>query len=168
MNLRTAITAATTAAVLATGGVALAGASNSPTPSTSSPALSTVAASTPKAGTPAITRRRARHLRARVRKLVVGVVDKTIGIDRATLRHDVLSGKTIAQIATAHNVDPQDVVKALVTAATTKLEAAASKGLIKPERAQKIEAKLPARFTKLVDTWHPRRLRNHTAGAPVA
>jgi hypothetical protein len=168
MNLRTAITAATTAAVLATGGIALAGAADTPTSSTSSPAVPTAAPSTPKTATPAITRRRARHLRARARKLVVGVVDETIGIDRATLRHDLRAGKTIAEIATAHHVDPQDVVKALVTAATTKLDAAANAGVIKTTRAQKIEAKLPARFTKLVDTWHPRRVQNHAKDAPVA
>jgi len=84
----------------------------------------------------------------------------TIGIDRATLRSELSSGKTIAEIATAHNVDPSAVVNALVTGATTKLDAAANAGKITTERAQKIEAKLPARAEKFVNSWHPRRVRN--------
>jgi hypothetical protein len=93
------------------------------------------------------------------------VVTETIGIDRATLRAEVRSGKTIAEIATEHNVEPSAVVDALVTAATTKLEAAAAAGRITEERAHRIEAKLTARFTKLVNEWHPRKLRDAAAEA---
>ena len=93
------------------------------------------------------------------------VVTETIGIDRETLRRELRSGKTIGEIATANNVEPSAVVDALVTAATTKLEAAAAAGKITAERAHKIEAKLPDRLTKLVNEWHPRKLRNAAAEA---
>lgn len=160
MKLRTAIATATTTALLSTAGVAIAGASTS----TSAPSSSTVAASTatPKAAAaakPAHAHRRARR-HHRVRVFIRKIVLDTIGIDRPTLRSELRSGKTIGEIATHQRVEPSAVVNALVTGATTKLDAAASAGKITTERAQKIEAKLPARFTKLVNSWHPRRVRN--------
>ena len=163
MKLRTLITTATTAALLSTAGVAIAGAAGSTSSGTASTTTSTAAASTatPKADAakPAHSHRRARR-HHRVRVFVRKVVTDTIGIDRETLRSELRSGKTIGEIATAHNVEPSAVINALVTGATTKLDAAASAGKITTERAQKIEAKLPARADKLVNSWHPRRVRN--------
>jgi hypothetical protein len=161
MKLRTAIATATTAAVLATSGVALAGATagSSSAPSTPPSAAATAAA---RPTHPAL-----RHCaRLRIRRLLrgaAGVVTKTIGIDRPTLRHELRNGKTIAEIANDHNVDPQTVVDALVAAATKRLDAAVAAGRITPERASKIEQRLPDRITKLVNTWHPRRVRPDTA-----
>ena len=166
MKLRTVIITATTAAVLATSGVALAGATGTSTPTSPTPAAATNATTgdgaSPKASTPAT--RRHRHRRLRVRALVRKVVIETIGIDRATLRRELRRGQTIAEIATANHVDPKTVVDALVAAATAKLDAAASAGRITTERAQAIEARLPARVTKFVNTWHPRRFRNAAPG----
>jgi hypothetical protein len=161
MKLRTAIATATTAAVLATSGVAIAGAagnSGPTTPPSSAPATSPAPPATPAAVRPAALRARVR-LRALIRRGAVAVITKTIGIDRATLRQDVLAGQTIAQIATANNVSPQTVIDALVTAATNKLNAAAQAGKIKPARVAKIEQQLPARVEKLVNTWHPKRAK---------
>ena len=159
MKLRTVITTATTATLLSTAGVAIAGASGSASGSSPSATASTAAPKAANAAHPAHAHRRAR-LRHRARVFVRKVVLETIGIDRPTLRSELRSGKTIGEIATAHGVAPSAVIDALVTGATTKLDAAASAGKITTERAQKIEAKLPARFTKLVNTWHPRRVRN--------
>lgn len=156
MKLRTAIATATTAAILATSGVALAGAAVNP-----SSAPSTVqrpASATPAASRPAVRAARVR-LRALIRNGAIAIVTKTIGIDRKTLRQDLLAGQTIAQIATANNVDPQTVINALVAAATTKLNAAVQAGKIKAVRATKIEQKLPVRVAKLVNTWLPKRAR---------
>jgi hypothetical protein len=158
MNLRTALITVTTAAVLSTAGVAIAGAASSSGPSPSVTASTTTSA-VDNTAQPASAHRRARR-HHRVRVFVRKVVLETIGIDRRTLRTELRSGKTIGEIATAHNVEPSAVIDALVTGATTKLDAAASAGKITTERAQKIEARLPARFTKLVNSWHPRRLRN--------
>jgi hypothetical protein len=167
MKLRTVITTVTTAAVLSTAGVAIAGAASSSAPTSAPTAVTSAGA---KAEKPAVADRGARHHRRhrhhrRLRALVRKVVTDTIGIDRKTLRRELRSGKTIGEIAGAHNVEPTVVVNALVTAATTKLDAAASAGKITTDRAHKIEARLPDRFTKLVDSWHPRRLRNATAEA---
>ena len=160
MKLRTVITTATTAAVLSTAGVALAGASTSSSTASTKPTPSAATATAaPTNSTHPVARRRARrHLRARV--FVRKVVLETVGIDRRTLRTELRSGKTIGEIATANNVEPSAVVSALVTAANTKLDAAGTAHKITAERAHKIEARLPARFTKLVSSWHPRRLRN--------
>ncbi len=162
MKLRTAIATATTAAVLATSGVALAGAtsgSSSPSPS-DQPAASTVAAN---AKAHPVLRHRARlHLR-RLLRGAGGVVTKTIGIDRPTLRKDLRSGQTIAEIAKANNVDPQNVIDALVQAATTRINTAVTNGRLSSDRAAKIEQRLPDRIARLVDNWHPRRVRQGTA-----
>lgn len=158
MKLRTAIATATTAALLSTAGVAIAGAATS---SSSSTTAATGAASTaaPKAKAAHAAHRKARR-HHRVRVFIRKVVLDTIGIDRKTLRSELRSGKTIGEIASAHNVEPTAVVDALVSAVTAKLDAAVSAGKIKAERAEKIEARLPARFTKLVNEWHPRSVRN--------
>src|SRR5437773_703392 len=161
MKLPPAIATATTAAVLATSGIALAGATtgSSSSPSPNAPVAATAAAND--------THPFLRHCgRARLRRLLrgaAGVVTNTIGIDRPTLRQELRSGKTIADIANEHDVDPQTVVDALVTAATKRLDAAVTAGRITSERASKIEQRLPDRIIKLVNTWHPKRFRPDTA-----
>jgi hypothetical protein len=162
MKLRTAIATATTAAVLATSGVALAGATTGSGAASSSdhPAASTVAAEA--RAHPALRHR----ARVRIRRLLrgaAGVVTKTIGIDRPTLRQDLRNGQTIAQVATANNVDPQTVIDALVQAADRRIDTAVANGRLTPERAAKIKDRLPDRITHLVNNWHPRRVRQGTA-----
>jgi hypothetical protein len=161
MKLRTAIATATTAAVLATSGVALAGATTgSGSSSSDHPAAATVAADA--RAHPALRHR----ARVRIRRLLrgaAGVVTKTIGIDRPTLRQDLRNGQTIAQIATANNVDPQTVIDALVQAADKRIDTAVANGRLTPERAAKIKDRLPDRITNLVNNWHPRRVRQGTA-----
>lgn len=163
MKLRTVIATAATAAVLASSGVAIAGATTS-TDSHSAPAAqSAPAPAATSAATPAVARRwkvRRLRLRALIRG-AGGVVTKTIGIDRKTLREGLRSGMTIAEIATAHNVSPQTVIDALVAAADKKLDAAVAAGKIRAARAARIEARLPARITGLVNTWHPKRAGTH-------
>src|SRR3954452_14298961 len=139
MKLRTIIATAATAAVLASSGVALAGAATS-TDSPTTPTAKSAPAATPAA--------RARHLRMRrhLRRLAkgaAGVVTKAIGIGRKTLRQELRSGKTIAQIATDHNVSPQTVIDALVAAVDKRIDAAVAAGKVAPKRAERIEARLP-------------------------
>jgi hypothetical protein len=161
MKLRTAIATATTAAVLATSGVALAGAAGNTSSSAPTTTVSTPTAA-PAAVAPKLPRAARVRIRALIRKGAVAVITQTIGIDRKTFRTDLLAGQTIAQIATANNVDPQTVITALVTAATTKLNAAVTAGKIKAARAAKIEAKLPAKVAQLVNAWHPKRATTTT------
>ncbi len=103
-------------------------------------------------------------LRKEIRRGAGAVIAKTIGITRADLRQELLAGKTIATIATEHGVQPQAVVDALDTAATTKIDAAQAAGKISAARATKLKARLTTAIPKLVDSWHPRR----AAGAATA
>ncbi len=158
MKLRTVIATATTAAILATSGVALAGATTGTTEApTAKSSVSTAAAD--RRAAPGV---KARRLRVRhVLKNARGIVCKTIGIDRRTLRKGLRDGLTIAQIAEAHNVAPQTVIDALEAAAHKKLDAALASGRITEARAAKIEQRISTRITKLVNSWHPKRLRDH-------
>ena len=160
MKLRTIIATATTAAVLSTGGVALAGATTGGGSSPSDhPAAATVAVASRRHP---VLRHRARHHLRRVLHRACGIVAETVGIDRKELRTELRSGKTIAEIATAHGVDPQTVVDALVDAANQRVDRAAANGRITAERAAKIKERLPERITRLVNEWIPRRVRAGT------
>lgn len=64
-------------------------------------------------------------------------VAEAIGISVEDLRAALADGSSIADIATANGVDPDDVVEALVAEATARLE--------------EIEAALPERMTDLVE-----------------
>jgi cobalamin-dependent methionine synthase I len=102
-----------------------------------------------------------RHQRVRH---AVELAAQTIGIDAKDLASELRAGKSIAEVATAHNVDPQTVIDALVNAATTKIEAAKNAGKITAERAAAIEQKLPELVSKLVNHHFGARLN---AGAGV-
>ena len=164
MNIRTAIITATTAAVLATTGVALAGAAST---SASNPPATTasanVSAPAPKTTADPAVAAHGRRIRPRIRRAIrrgaLRIISEATGIDRKTLRQDLLAGQTIADIAQAHGVDPKTLEAKLVTAATTKLDAAATAGLITTAGAHRIEQRLTARVTKLVETWHPKKAR---------
>jgi DNA polymerase IIIc chi subunit len=61
--------------------------------------------------------------RARVAKAEFDVAAKTIGISPADLRTAVKGGQTVAQVAQAHNVQPQTVIDAVVNDLTAKAQA---------------------------------------------
>jgi hypothetical protein len=158
MKLTQIIATATTAAVLGTAGISIAGA----TANGGSAAKPSASASSPSDGNHSA--RRAHHRRIVVRK-ALAVAAGAIGIAPKDLVKELRAGKTIAEVATAHHVDPQHVVDALVKAATQRIEAAKTAGKINPERAAKLEERLPARITKFVNDWHPRARVNAANGA---
>jgi transposase-like protein len=93
-----------------------------------------------------------KHLRHR--RLVHAAVDvsaKTIGITPADLRAAIESGKSVAEVATAHHVDPATVVHALVTAGTTRIDKAVDAGHLDAARAAKLKARLPQAAQRFVD-----------------
>ena len=90
-------------------------------------------------------------LRMKVRKAVVKVVTETLGVSRQDLRTALQGGQTLSQYATSLGKDPQTVVDALTTAATTKLDQLAADGQITQERADTAKGKLPARIDKLMN-----------------
>ena len=90
-------------------------------------------------------------LRLKVRRAAIKVVTDTLGVSRQDLRTALQGGQTLSQYATSLGKDPQTVVDALTTAATTKLDQLVSDGTITQERADTAKGKLPARIDKLMN-----------------
>jgi len=144
MKLTQIIASATVAAVLGTAGYAVAGATSttSATPTATAPGRTSPAA----------------VVQPRVRRRIIAgalkVAAQTMGISRKALVQELRAGKTIAAVATEHNVQPQTVIDGITHAATTRIEAAAAAGKISAKRAAKLEARLPTLVPTFVNTWH--------------
>ena len=94
------------------------------------------------------------------------IAAQTIGIPTADLIKELRSGRTVAEVATAHGVQPQTVIQALETAATAKITAAEAAHKITSARATRLEHRVDTLIPKLVNDWH---LPSHRgAGAPKA
>jgi hypothetical protein len=91
-----------------------------------------------------VVRRRAVHA-------AVDVSAKTIGVTPDALRDAIKSGQSVAEVATAHNVDPTTVVNALVTAGTARIDKAVANHHLSAEKAAKLKAALPERAQRFVD-----------------
>jgi uncharacterized protein (DUF433 family) len=90
-------------------------------------------------------------VRRHARRAALGVAAETIGIEPAALREQLRAGKSVAEVAQAEGVDPQQVVDALVTAATERIDAAVAAGKLDADRAATIKDHLDERVTKRVD-----------------
>jgi uncharacterized membrane protein len=123
-----------------------------------------VAGGTAYAGTPtpttAATAAPAAHPHARawlkahrkgLRKAGIAISAKTIGVTPQALVTELKSGKSIAQVAGEHSVTAQAVVDAIDSAADAKVAQAVTDKSLTQAQADKIEAALPARVTKLVN-----------------
>ncbi|HEY3833813.1 MAG TPA: hypothetical protein VGO03_16065 [Acidimicrobiia bacterium] len=110
---------------------------------TASTAASATAKTTPKAKHPLI--------RKAIRRAVVRISAKTIGVTQADLVQELKSGKSIADVANEHSVKPATVVSALVKAGDQELTRLAKNHRITAARAKKIAARLPALATKVVN-----------------
>jgi ribosomal protein S20 len=135
------LVALTTAGLLVAGGAGVASAAGSgsgsgPTASSAHPALQ-------------------RRLAAQTLKIAA---DK-IGVSTADLTAALKSGKSVADVARSKNVDPADVVKALVDAANTKIDKAVTNGKLSADKAAKLKANLADRATKLVNNTHLKAAR---------
>jgi transposase-like protein len=85
----------------------------------------------------------------------VKIAAATIGIPARELVNEVRSGKTVAQVAQAHDVAPQKVIDAVLAKAKERIAAAVASGRIDASRAQQLTERATARITKLVnDTPH--------------
>jgi transposase-like protein len=81
----------------------------------------------------------------------------TIGVSPAELRNQIKSGKTVAQVATDHGVDPNTVVNAIVTDLSQKIDQRAAAGTIDANRAAQAKQKLPDVASRFVNETKPRR-----------
>jgi uncharacterized protein (DUF433 family) len=159
MKLPQLIATATTAAVLGTAGVSIAGATSDGGSMPSSVAA-TAAQDQAQDGTKAGPGRG--HRRARIGQ-VLDVAAGVIGIERTDLVAELRDGKSIADVATAHGVDPQAVVDALVQAGQERINEAVAAGTLDPERAASLEARLEERVGKLVETTKEQRRHRRAA-----
>jgi transposase-like protein len=149
------IAAAVTAAVLGTAGVSIAGAASD----------GGSAPTSTQTSTPAITgqdNRRAGPALHRARRALrhgLQLAAKTIDIEPKALARELRAGKSIADVATEHGVDPNTVITALVDAATIKINAAKTAGKLTEEQATKLLASLQERVTRFVQ--HKGKLGAH-------
>jgi transposase-like protein len=67
----------------------------------------------------------------------------TIGLAPEDLRREIRGGKTVAQVATEHGIDPASVVNAIVVALTQHIDQKAAEGTIDANRAEQAKQKLP-------------------------
>jgi hypothetical protein len=88
--------------------------------------------------------------RVEIRRQVIAISAKSIGVTKKSLVGELRSGKSIAEVAVEHNVTADSVVSALVTAAEGKVGAELTAGKITSAEAGKIDAALPAYAAKLV------------------
>jgi transposase-like protein len=136
------IAAAVTAAVLGTAGVSIAGAASD---GGSAPAPTQAIAGRDHPRLAPV----AQHARRALRR-GLQLAAKTIGVDAKELRDELRAGKSIADVATEHGVDPNTVITALVDAATTKINTAKTNGKLTDEQATKLLANLGERVTNVV------------------
>src|SRR5262245_11107550 len=94
---------------------------------------------------------RDRHPVLRARPALSGYVANQIGITRAELRDGLKSGQSIADIATAHDVDVQTLVNAIVEKVDQRVDQAVQNGRISAERGETIKSKVPDRVNTLVN-----------------
>lgn len=81
-------------------------------------------------------------------------IASSIGITADQLKTELQSGKSIAEVAQAHGVDPQKVINDLVAAATKRIDDAVAAGKIPADRATEIKNRLTDMITKLVNDHH--------------
>ena len=81
----------------------------------------------------------------------VKVAADKIGISVGDLRTELKDGKSIADVATEHNVSVDSVEQALIDAATARINQAVSNNRITQDQANKIEQRLPTVIDKLVN-----------------
>ncbi len=124
------------------GGVATAGAAYAAAP--------TAAATAPSHAGKGQLKVWVRSHRKELRQAGLDTSAQAIGITPQALRSDLKAGNSIAGVATQHGVDPQTVINDLVNAADSRINQAVP-GKLSSAQAQKIEARLPARVTKVVN-----------------
>ena len=134
--MRRFLATATTAAVLSAGGAAAAAATD-PAPDRS--------AATEAGGA------RSGGMRARVLREAVRIAAETIGVEPSDLVEAVRGGKSAAELATEHGVEPSAVVDALLTAANDAIDRAVAGGKIDEERAATLREKAPQLAERLVN-----------------
>ena len=128
---------------LLVGGVAMTGTASAATPAAPAPVANHA--------TKGQIKHWLRTHRKEIRQAGVDISATTIGVTPQVLVAELTAGNSIAGVATQHRVSPQTVIKALVTAADSKVNQAVTAGQLTSTQAKVIEAKVPVYVTKAVD-----------------
>jgi uncharacterized protein (DUF433 family) len=92
-------------------------------------------------------------------RLALRTAATTIGVSPQDLAGQIRAGKTVAAVATEHNVDPAGVVNAVVAALTQQIDQAVAQGKIDGNRADQAKQKLPAFANRFVNETKPNQGR---------
>jgi uncharacterized protein (DUF433 family) len=103
----------------------------------------------------------------RLRQRVVGgmlkVAANKIGVQPKDLVQARRNGQSIADVATAHQVNPNDVVSAIVTAVDQRIDQAVTNNRLSADKASALKAKVPQLADKFVNT---KGGKGQNSGAP--
>jgi uncharacterized protein (DUF433 family) len=103
--------------------------------------------------------------RHRIVRASIYIAAETIGVTPAELRAAIASGKSVSEVATAHDVDPATVVAALVSAGEARLDKAVEAHPRFADRAARLKARLPELAQRFVD--FKRSTTNDSSAAPA-
>jgi hypothetical protein len=91
------------------------------------------------------------RLRTRIVGGMVKVAADKIGVQRSDIVQARRNGQSIADLATAHQVNPSDVVKAIVDAVDQRIDQAVTNGRLTPDKANTLKQMVPQLADKFVN-----------------
>lgn len=91
---------------------------------------------------------------------------QSIGIEVSELVEAVKGGQTVAQVATEHGVDPQDVIDDAVAHANARIDDAAANGKIPAEKVDELKTRVAERIAKIVNEGRPERPARPASATP--
>jgi polyhydroxyalkanoate synthesis regulator phasin len=97
------------------------------------------------------------RLRTRIVGGMVKVAADKIGVQPKDLVQARRNGQSIADVATAHQVNPSDVVKAIVDAANHRIDQAVANGRLSQDKANTLKQTVPQLADKFVNATGGRR-----------
>lgn len=92
---------------------------------------------------------------ARILDGMVDVAANKIGVQPSDLTTALKDGKSVADVAKDHDVDPQTVVQAIVDAGTNKVDEAVNNGKLTTTQGDKIKSHLSDAASKFVNHTRP-------------
>ena len=166
MNVKKTIATTASAAILGVGAFALAGVATAASghPQVDSAAASVGASTSPSAKVAA----RHPRLRLMLRRGVVRISAKTIGITPQALRIQLKAGQSIADVAAAHHVDPNAVVTAIVNAGEARIDKAVGNSKLTSAQGAALKGRLPQLAQKVVDHHRPQAGASLTPSNPTS
>jgi hypothetical protein len=91
------------------------------------------------------------RLRTRIVGGMVKVAANKIGVQPSDLVQARRNGQSVADVATAHGVNPSDVVNAIVAAVNHRIDQAVAKGRLSQDQANALKPTVPLLATKFVN-----------------